>query len=304
MKTSAINSIRVNKYIQAVVLIGLTAMVLMQCIGFVWAAGYTDDAPYEGFPRNVTIQLSDLDTSGSLIYVGVDLAVFQDEDGDGEFAVMSNKVVRKLTNSTNVTLDLGSIADYEKGKLYKVAMRTLYVPTGTDNDLIVVADQDNGKDGWVLLPGLVFRPTYFINGVGSPYLLHTDKWDENRLEYNASKVAAGLDSSQRSEDIFWSGEKFVFDIHTSEAIPGGVRISIDGTEYSTTLTTPTSVTSSGAIYQGELWDEEMYNKWGNYAPETLTFSLDAMDNSTILETKKIQAIIDNQDQYYRTRREF
>ena len=275
---------------------------LMLCTCFVWA-DYTNEDPYEGFPEKITIRLANLDNGGDLIYVGVDLAVFQDEDEDGEFHAMDGKVKRFLTTSTNITMDLGSISDYKKGKLYKLAMRTLYVPTGPDNDLIIIAEQDNGKDGWILIPNTVFKPSYFASQDGDPFIRHTVKWNANRVQYNTSKIAADLSAMTRSAGTFWSGEKFVLDIETTEVIPA-VRVSIKDTDYSETLTVSEITASNGGIYVGELWDEDMLNKWGNYIPEELTFTIDAMDGTDVLETFDVKLTVDNRDLYYRSKREF
>lgn len=283
-------------------ILAMIVIIVMVSSGLTFAAVYTNEAPYKGFPKRVTLDLSDLDTSGSLIYVGVDLAVFQDEDDDGDFHVMNGKVKRALSRHTNVTLDLGNPSDYKKGKLYKLAMRTLYVPTGTNNDTIVIADYDNGKQGWVLIPNTVFKPTYFASSDDNPYIQHTVKWEANRISYNTSKAVAGLSTMERSSDTFWSGEKFVLHIETNEAVPT-IKVSIKDTTYSKTLTA-TTITSGCAIYQGELWDEEMLNEWGNYIPKELTFTIAAMDGDTVLETFDVPIIMDNRDLYYRNKKEY
>ena len=285
----------------------LMTVILLNAALFSSASADEGD-PFSGVPSNVVIRVSDLDESGTLIYVGVDLAVFQDEDKDGIFQVKENKVKRFITDHINITQDLGSPADYKKGVVHKLAMRTLYVPTGPEGEgtgEIVIADYDNGKEGWVLIPNSEFIPTYFASQDGNPFIRHTEKWDENRLKYNASKVAIDQETMVRAYGTFWSGEKFVLNIKTTEVIPA-VRVSIKDTEYTETLTVSETTASGGGIYLGEIWDEELLNKWGNYLPKDLTFTIDAMDvdGVTVLETFDLPIVVDNRDLYYRTKKEY
>jgi len=91
---------------------------------------HADTNPFHGTPKNAVLQVSNLDNSGGLIYVGVDFAVFEDGDKDGVFQAKENKVKRIITNHTTVTVGLGAASDYKKGVVHKLAMRTLYVPIG------------------------------------------------------------------------------------------------------------------------------------------------------------------------------
>jgi hypothetical protein len=268
------------------------------------SASADDGGPFRGLPSKAVLSVSGLDDSGELIYVGIDFAVFQDGDRDGVFTIKEGKVKRFLTTHTTITVDLGSPAEYEKSVRHKLAMRTLYTPTGTEGNgtgEIIIADYSNGKEGWVLIPNSEFIPTYFAVPDGDSIIRHTEKWEENRQKYNESKIAAGLESMVRSSGVFWSGEKFMVDIQTTEEVPA-VRVSINDSSYSTTLTA-SAVTTSGAIYRGELWNKDMLNKWGNYIPKELTFTVDAVDDSGIvLETLKTAILIDNRDLYYRVKK--
>jgi hypothetical protein len=282
-------------------------LVLLLCInlGFFYTFAAEGD-PFRGLPSNVTLHIANLDQTGSLIYVGIDFAVFQDEDKDGVFQVKEDKVKRFITDHVNISVDLGSPSEYKKGVVHKLAMRTLYVPTGPEGDgtgEIVIADYDNGKEGWVLIPNSEFIPTYFASQDDSPFVTHTTKWNTNRVQYNTSKIIAGEPTMIRSAGTFWSGEKFVLNVKTTEEIPA-VRVSIKDTAYSKTLTATELTASGGAIYSGELWDEEMLNKWGNYIPEQLTFTIDAMDGTDVLETFDTTITVDNRDLYYRTKQEY
>lgn len=270
------------------------------------SASADEGEPFRGLPSHVVLSVSGLDDTGTLIYVGIDFAVFQDEDKDGVFTVKAGKVKRFLTSHTTITVDLGSPAEYEKGVTYKLAMRTLYTPAGPEGNGagdIIIADYSNGSEGWVLIPNSEFIPTYFAVSDEDSIIRHTEKWEENRQKYNESKIAAGLDSIVRPYGVFWSGEKFMIDLQTTEEVPA-VRVSMKDSSYSTTMTA-SAVATSGAIYRGELWNKDMLNKWGNYIPKELTFTIDAIDdNGIVLETLETTVLIDNRDLYYRVKKAY
>ncbi|NCB42268.1 MAG: hypothetical protein EOM59_06570 [Clostridia bacterium] len=285
----------------------VSAFVLLILINSTFLSASADDGePFRGLPSNTVISVSGLDDTGQLIYAGIDFAVFQDEDKDGIFTVKEGKVKRFITNHTTITIDLGNPTEYEKGVMYKLAMRTLYVPTGPEENgagEIIIADYSNGKEGWVLIPNSEFIPTYFAVSDGDSFIRHTEKWEENRQKYNESKIAAGLESMVRPYGVFWSGEKFMIDIQATEEVPA-VRVSIKDSSYSQTITA-SAVTTSGAIYRGELWNKDMLNKWGNYIPKKLTFTVDALDESdAVLETFEATILIDNRDLYYRVKKAY
>ncbi len=285
----------------------ISTFVLLVLINSAFLSASADDGePFHGFPSNAVLSVSRLDDTGELIYVGIDFAVFQDEDKDGVFTVKEGKVKRFLTTHTTITVDLGSSDEYEKGVMYKLAMRTLYTPVGLEGTVageIIIADYSNGREGWVLIPNSEFIPTYFADSDGDSIIRHTEKWEENRQKYNSGKVAAGQDALVRPYGSFWSGEKFMIEIQTTEEVPA-IRVSIKDSSYSTTITA-SAATSSGAIYQGELWNKVMLNKWGNYIPKELIFTVDAVDDSgTVLETFETAILIDNRDLYYRVKKAF
>ena len=285
----------------------ISIFVLLILINSAFLSASADDGdPYRGLPTNAVLSISGLDDTGELIYVGIDFAVFQDEDKDGIFTVKEGKVKRFITNHTTITIDLGSPAEYEKGVMYKLAMRTLYVTTGPEGhgaEEIIIADYSNGREGWVLIPNSEFIPTYFADSDEDSFIRHTEKWEENRQKYNESKIAAGLESMVRPYGVFWSGEKFMFDIQATEEVPA-VRVSIKDSSYSTTITVST-VTTSGAIYRGELWNKDMLNKWGNYIPQKLIFTVDALDDrDVVLDTFEATILIDNRDLYYRVKKAY
>ncbi len=284
----------------------ISIFVLLILINSAFLSASADEGdPFRGLPSNVVLSVSGLDDTGELIYIGIDFAVFADGDKDGIFTVKEGKVKRFLTNHTTITIDLGSPAEYEKGIRHKLAMRTLYIPTGPEGDEaeIIIADYSNGREGWILIPNSEFIPTYFSVSDDDTIIRHTEKWEENRQNYNESKIAAGLESMVRPYGVFWSGEKFMIDIQTTEEVPA-VRVSIKDSSYSTTITA-NSVTTSGAIYRGELWNKDMMNKWGNYIPQNLTFTVDAMDGSgAVFETLETAILIDNRDPFYRIKKAY
>ncbi len=301
------------------------ALIVAAATSFSFAEGGQSQAPFQGLPK-VTLQLSDFDNSGNLIYIGIDLAVFEEVDAQGDpsdidrdgkvFVAKEGKVKRFLTNSTNISIDLGDPRDYKKAVRHKLAMRTLYTPTGTSTGEIIIANQSNGKDGWIEVAGSEFQLSYFAGiDENNPIIKHTDKWEENRQIYNQSKISAGLVPSStaiRPYNTFWSGEKLVLDIRTGESLEA-VKIEILETTspgvtalYTKALTAgiPISGVTGGAVYKGEIWDAAMINKWGNYAPKVLTVKLQAIVSGSAVETKYSQIVIDNKDQFYRIKKSY
>lgn len=266
--------------------------------------------PYLGVP-NITISLSGLDESGKLIYAGIDFAVFEDPDGDGEFTVKADKVKRFLTTHTNISIDLGPPSGYTKGILHKMAYRTLYAPVGVNQDLIVIADYDNGKEGWIPLD-LIFKPTYFGNlqEEENPYIRHTDTWEANRDIYNLERLAAGESSRVRNISTFWSGEKFMIHVVATEIVDQvNVKIlNVNDTQnnpYETTITEyrDNPDVSGSAIYEGEIWNKDMINRWGGNTPKVLEFEISVTSGSGIgkevLESLVRPITVDNKELFYR-----
>lgn len=131
-----------------ILLLILTSIILnSMCI---YAAPYplkNEDKP------KITINVEELDTTGDLIYKGVDIALFGAKLGTNEFKLIDDKAQRILTNKTKIEIDLSKINlqyDYN----YKIAYRTLYAKAGTEADKLFVAGQGNGKDGWTLVKDL------------------------------------------------------------------------------------------------------------------------------------------------------
>lgn len=288
--------------------IGVLTSILV-CMAILSSAYATSlGQPYDGVPK-VTIEISDLDDSGNLIYCGFDVAVFYDPDKDGQFTVLpdDSKIMRYITRNTKVTLDIGSPKDYPKGIEHKLAIRTLYVPVGVKQEPIVIANSDNGNDGWEEIPGTLFKPSYFINAQDQPYIAHTLKWDENREVYNNSRISLNEDEKVRDENVFWSGEKLKLHIEVGEVV-SGVAIKILGETDSKGETFKVVLRdyeehptiNDAVIYEGELWDEEMMHKWGNYIPKELKVQMDILDSDgNSLETKNVFIFMDNRDLFYR-----
>lgn len=256
-----------------------------------------NETAYYGIPL-VTLNISDLDSSGNLIYIGIDFGVFADKTSSGSFSCV--KAQRFLTRSTNITIDLGD--GYEKGVKHKCAYRILYVAAGTSQDEIIIANYSNGKQGWIPLNDTLFSPSFFVGGVANA-VTHTALWTANREAYNAKNPL-----TQRTSGVWWSGEKFILDFTLNEAT-SKVKVGIEGyPEYSTTFTTATSIRSRSAgkyyyDYDGEIFDSSMINKWGNYIPQKLTFTFTILDSSeNVLEEQSVDIFVDNRYSYFRVRK--
>lgn len=253
--------------------------------------------PYTGIPT-VTLRLSDIDSSGNLIYVGIDFGVFADNAGNGTYSCVRAK--RFFANSTNISVDLGT--EYEKGVKHKCAYRILYITAGQRQDDIIIANWDNGKEGWIPLDESLFVPSYFVGGVANA-VTHTAIWTANREVFN-EKSAFGI----RTSGTWWSGEKFILYFTLNDDV-AKVKVTIDGyPEYSATFTTASAIReiSSGKYhydYDGEIFDSSMINRWGNYVPQKLTFIFSILDNEgNILEEQTSDVFVDNAHSYFRVRK--
>ena len=136
---------------------------------------------------------------------------------------------------------------------------------------------------------------------------HTPEWENNRQEYNISQT--GDPNSPRSYDTYFSGEKFMLDYSIEMADttvnPTGVDVEIEGTEYSTSLSTVDSIN-----WEGELWDESMIGKWGQETPEELKFIFTAyfdimdLDGNPVFIEKEVFITVDDIDGYWELHRKY
>lgn len=263
---------------------------------------YAQSNVYSGIPE-LKITLSQIDESDSLIYTGIDAALFWDDDKDGIFtAVPNNRMVKRiLTRSLMFTFNLGNSTEYKKGIRYRMAIRTLYYSVGSTPETILIADYNNGYEGFILLQESEFVPTYFASS-NNEYIKHTANWENNRKAYNRQKESIGS-NEKREYDVFWPGEKLKIEVETTEVVEKiKVRMDVGNEKYETELSEyeDSSVVTGGAIYKGSLWDKDMINKWGNYVPESAIVSIDIVGKEgEILESRKAELIFDNRQMYFR-----
>ncbi len=120
---------------------------------------------------------------------------------------------------------------------------------------------------------------------------HTEQWDINRKKYNIRKT--GTEENPRNYNVFWSGERFILQ-GDAEGNPISVNVQILGTSYSTNL----SSSDGGITWIGDLWDENMINKWGRNAPKTLTFRFTASYTEDMTKEDHVQVIVDDTEPYW------
>ena len=263
---------------------------------------YAQSNAYSGIPK-LNITLSQIDESDSLIYTGIDAALFWDDDKDGIFTAVPNDymVKRILTSSLSFTFDLGNSTEYKKGIRYRMAIRTLYYSVGSTPETILIADYNNGYEGFVLLPESEFVPTYFASS-NNGYIKHTANWENNRKKYNLQKESINS-NEKRGYDVFWPGEKLKIEVETTEVVEKiKVTMDVENEKYETKLSDYENSleVSGGAIYKGSLWDKDMINKWGNYVPESAIVSIDIVGKEgEVLESRKAEIIFENRQMYFR-----
>lgn len=277
----------------------------------------TEDNPYNGLPRP-TIIISDLDDSGDLIYCGIDLAVFVYNASVDGYVAKPDKIIRYLTDSKEIDVDLGSTDQYEKGLKHFLAIRALYNPVGISNghgEPIIIADESGETEGWTKVDGTYFIISHLLNksASGSEGLLwHTPAWAQNLYAYNSYKEANfGEYAELRSENTYWLGEKFIVRILVDE-VPDSLSVSIEGEidTYEITLSdmNHNQFLENGVLYHeytGELWDPRMVSeeRWGNSYPENLDVAF-AITKDGESESTIVPIIVDNKDPFWRTQRKY
>lgn len=123
-------------------------------------------------------------------------------------------------------------------------------------------------------------------------VLHTERWEANRLEANKFYREKNLPEKLRSSEVFWSGEKFILQAKISgEELPPSVLVFIEETDYRGKLF------RRGDIYRGELFDKEMLFLWGRKEPKQLTFVFQAVVCGKALQERQ-RVTIDDREPYW------
>lgn len=114
---------------------------------------------------------------------------------------------------------------------------------------------------------------------------HTDDWNENRISYNQYKT--GTNDDPRPYNVFWAGERFVFEANTTNTntlteatkievtMPGG---------YSTTLT---ATDSNKTNWIGQLYDSD----FDTLSDGAITFTFIATWNNGVVKTDQVTITI-------------
>ncbi len=84
-------------------------------------------------------------------------------------------------------------------------------------------------------------------------VLHTDRWNENRISYNLSKT--GSPDDPRGYEIFFNGERFVLEAETAgDFDPESIHVEFLGTGFETDLTY-----TGNSTWEGYIWDTSFIN---------------------------------------------
>ncbi|HWQ77861.1 MAG TPA: hypothetical protein VN381_03550, partial [Anaerovoracaceae bacterium] len=149
---------------------------------------------------------------------------------------------------------------------------------------------------------------------GSVY--HTPNWENNRKRFNLAWFSSEVNTAytypeyiampaprKRGTNIFWSGEKFMLNAAVAGS-PTSVTCSIDGYTYSAALyNTGVKNPDNEDIYAGTIWDSSMIGKWGQTAPQSLTFQFTANYSGTVKESN-FTVIVDDTIKYWQLHRAF
>ncbi len=144
------------------------------------------------------------------------------------------------------------------------------------------------------------------------WISHTDEWNENRKKYNVSLFGEEFNQKvtyneyvgmkaprKRGTNVFWSGERFLLSAHVA-GNPQRVTAEILGAAgYQTVLTSTGKKDPQGeTIYQGELWDRTMLNRWGKSKPQQVNFQFTAEYEGEITKTFDDYVIVDSKMDYW------
>lgn len=132
------------RYLKFIIVVAVLMVILLLPTG-VFAANFItcdlNGVPTGNSFSNVTITVSDFDTTGNYKYVGIDAAVFgKPSDYDpavDEWESMPTASKRIYTNSTIIDFNDMTGGTYESNKVYTVAYRVLYTLIGSSSDDIV-----------------------------------------------------------------------------------------------------------------------------------------------------------------------
>jgi len=104
---------------------------------------------------------------------------------------------------------------------------------------------------------------------------------------------------KRGTNVFWSGERFLLSADVAGK-PQKVTAEIIGMpDYKTELISAGGKNPQGeTIYNGELWDRTMINRWGKNSPQQVRFLFTAEYSGGITKTFEDQIIIDSNTDYW------
>ncbi len=157
-----------------------------------------------------------------------------------------------------------------------------------------------------------YRFTVVSEGKITGRINHTDEWDKNRKKFNIAYF--GEEFNQRSSyeeyivskiprkrgiNVFWSGERFML-VADVAGDPIKVTSEIVGyPTYKATLTNTGNKNAQGeAIYKGQLWNNNMIDKWGKIKPQQLTFRFTAEYEGGSEKTFEDSIIVDSSIEYW------
>lgn len=169
-----------------------------------------------------------------------------------------------------------------------------------------------------------YKFTVVSEGKITGFVNHTDQWDENRKRYNLKRFSEEVNRPmvlsdyiamatprKRGTNVFWSGEKFMLQSET-EGKPWKVDVQIltvnaqgnrKSTGYLTEFSNTGRKTASGAeLWEGNLWEKSMINKWGRKNPEQLIFIFTAYYSSGMTKVNEVLIIIDSRQDYWQLHR--
>jgi hypothetical protein len=191
---------------------------------------------------------------------------------------------------------------------------TGFAPPAASGDYNVVATVSD-KDG-AGLGNHEFTVIFLGRITGAVH--HTDQWDANRQKYNnklfgdpyngisAFPSYSGQPAPRkRGANVFWSGERFMLRAPVG-GNPLSVTCQIEGYPSYAAAMTATGEKNDGGdtVHTGNIWKDDMINKWGKTAPAELRFVFTATYAGGTEKTAEATVIVDTYEDYWRLHRNF
>lgn len=132
-------------------------------------------------------------------------------------------------------------------------------------------------------------------------LKHTNEWEENRKAFNIYKT--GNQENPRSKNIFFNGEKFVFDVKvktgSTSVYPRRVEVTLKPTAEQQGMFIALNKDATGYNWTGEMYNSKFKYAWAKKNVYNLEFDVFLELNNGVTKNYSIQGVVDSNESYWR-----